>query len=174
METPVFNKVIAILGDRGSFKSCFVTSLAYSYAKNKINVFTNMEFTNIKHVRVTFKDVSTFPEYLENGIIILDEMHVGADAYNFLKGEVQKITQFITQIRKRNLSFIYITQNYNTIAKRLRLQTDYMYIMSKSKIPDHANIEIRDVKNNYEIVNRIEGFYGKPYYPYYNTNQIID
>jgi len=174
MDQPVFNKVIGILGDRGSYKSCFATSLAYSYAKNGVNIFTNMEFINITHIRVSFKDISTFPDYLENGVIILDEMHVGADAYNFLKGEVQKITQFITQIRKRNLSFIYITQNYSTIAKRLRQQTDFMYIMSKHRIEHHANIEVRDVKNNYEIINKIEGFYGKPYYPFYNTNQIID
>jgi hypothetical protein len=174
MEMPKLNKVIAIVGDRGSYKSCFATSLAYSYTKNKINVFSNMDFFNINYKKIDFKDVSTFPDYLENGVIIMDEMHVGADAYNFLKGDVRNITQFITQIRKRNLSFIYITQNFRTVVSRLRQQTDYVFIMAKSSKEDHANIEVRDMKDGYKLVNLISDFNGKPFYPLYNTNQIIE
>ena len=98
-------------------------------------------------------------------------MHVSTDSYIFLSKDVQGITTFITQIRKRNLSFIYITQNFTTIAKRLRLQTNHSYQFTK--LDDGiAKVDIYDNMNFYQHLNTII-FNGRSFYGNYNTKQII-
>lgn len=165
------DKVVVLIGDRGAGKTLFAVSLAKYYADHNINVFTNIELFNIKYVHLSFSEIADFPIWLKDGVIILDEMHVGADSYKFLTKDVQGITTFITQIRKRNLSFIYITQNFTTIAKRLRLQTNHAYQFKK--LDDGiAQVDIYDIMNFYEHLNTIF-FNGRGYYDYYDTKQII-
>lgn len=168
----VFDKVVGFVGDRGTGKTLFAVSLAKYYAENGINVFSNIEFFGIDYTPLEFKDVGTFPDWLHDGVIILDEMHVGADSYNFFRKDVQGITKFITQIRKLNLTFIYITQNMTTIAKRLRMQTNHVYQFVK--IDDGiAKVDIYDNMNFYEHLNTII-FNGREFYGYYDTKQVID
>lgn len=167
----VNDKVVMLVGDRGTGKTLFAVSLAKYYADHNINVFTNITLKGIHHIPLAFNEIKDFPPFLHDGIIILDEMHVGADSYKFLTKDVQGITNFITQIRKRNLTFIYITQNYTTIAKRLRLQTNHAYQFTK--IDDGiAQVDIYDVMNFYEHLNTII-FNGREFYGYYDTKQII-
>ena len=163
--------VVAIVADRGVGKTLFGVHLAKQYDDMGINVFTNIELYNIGHRIIEFKDISSFPDWLRDGIIIMDEMHVGADSYAFLRNDVQQITNFITQIRKRNLSFVYITQNFTTIVKRLRQQTNYMYLMEKI-MDGVAEVTVHDLMHNYKIVNKFP-FDGRHLYNYYNTYQII-
>jgi len=165
------DKVVVLIGDRGTGKTLFAVSLSKYYTDNDINVFTNIELFNMKYTHLSFSEIASFPEWLKDGVIILDEMHVGADSYRFLTKDVQGITAFITQIRKRNLSFIYITQNFTTIAKRLRLQTNHAYQFTK--LDDGiAQIDVFDVMNFYEHLNTII-FNGRGFYEYYDTKQII-
>jgi len=165
------DKVVCLIGDRGTGKTLFAVSLAKYYGDNNIKVFTNIKLKGIKYIPVTFKDIASFPDWLHDGVIIMDEMQIGADSYNFLGKTEQGITSFITQIRKANLSFMYTTQNFTTIAKRLRLQTNYSYQFTK--IDDGiAKIDIFDHMNFYEQKNTIY-FDGRGYFGYYNTNQII-
>jgi len=167
----IHDKVVCLIGDRGSAKTLFAVSLASYYESVKVKVFTNIELKGIKYIPLTFKDVTSFPEWLHDGVIILDEMHTGADSYKFLTSDVQGITNFITQIRKLNLAFIYITQNFTTIAKRLRLQTNHSYQFTK--IDDGiAKIDIYDNMNFYQHLNTIY-FNGRQFYGNYNTNQLI-
>lgn len=167
----VFDKVVCLIGDRGTGKTLFAVALSSQYANQGIKVFTNITLKGIKHISLQFEDIKGFPEWLHDGVIILDEMHVGADSYNFLSKDVQGITTFITQIRKRNLSFIYITQNFTTIAKRLRLQTNHSYQFTK--LDDGiAKVDIYDNMNFYQHLNTII-FNGRSFYGNYNTKQII-
>jgi hypothetical protein len=171
MAKPVFDKVIGFIGDRGTGKSLFAVSLASYYAHYNIKVFTNIKLKGIPYIPITFKEVAEFPEWLHDGIIIMDEMQVGADSYNFFGKTERGITEFITQIRKANLNFIYITQNFTTVAKRLRMQTNLSYQFTK--IEDGiAKIDIFDNMNFYQLVNTIF-FDGREFYGNYDTKQII-
>jgi archaellum biogenesis ATPase FlaH len=166
-----FDKVVALIGDRGTGKTLFSTSLAKFYSEQGVTVFSNITYRGFAYTPLKFADIKNFPEWLRDGVIILDEMHVGADSYKFLSKDVQGITTFITQIRKLNLSFIYITQNFSTIVKRLRIQTNHSYQFRK--IEDGiAQIDIFDNMNFYMKLNTII-FNGRSFYGNYDTNQLI-
>lgn len=167
----ITNKVIAIVGERGSYKTCYAVSLAKAYAEENVNVFTNIELKNITYKKITVHTLSSFPDWLKDGVIIIDEAHMGADAYKFLTHDVQNATMFITQIRKRHLNFIYITVDFSMIAKRLRDQTDLFFYTTLIEDPK-ALIEVVDKRNNHRLLNRFI-FDGSPYFPLYDTDQII-
>jgi len=167
----IFNKVICILGERGSYKSCYAVSLAHDYAQQGVNVFTNIELKGIPYKKITVHTLASFPDWLRDGIIIIDEAHMGTDAYKFLTHDVQNATMFITQIRKRRLNFVYITVDFGMIAKRLRDQTDLFFYTTLIEDPK-ALIEVVDKRNNHTLLNRFI-FDGSPYFDKYDTNQII-
>lgn len=167
----IYNKVIAIVGERGSYKTCYAVSLAKSYADLGINVFTNIELKGIVYKKIDVHTVASFPEWLRDGIIIIDEAHMGTDAYKFLTKDVQNATMFITQIRKRHLNFVFITVDFSMIAKRLRDQTDLFFYTTLIEDPK-ALIEIVDKRDNHRLLNRII-FNGSPYFDMYDTDQII-
>jgi hypothetical protein len=168
-----FNEVIAYVGARGSGKTLYATATAVTYSKQDYQIFTNYHLFNVKNHRlINFKDLSAFPEWLRDGIIIMDEMHIGADSYNFLHKDVRDITKFITQLRKRNLMFIYITQDFSSIAKRLRTQTNYYYEFKVGEIGGTSIINVFDLQNNFNFIQQI-AFNGKYYFKFYDTNEII-
>ena len=93
--------IIAITGDFGAGKTLLATFYALLYQANEgLKIFANYQFNNVKYKRVTFDEVSKMPEWLNHGVLILDELQVGADSYNFMSNDVKKLTTFITQIRK--------------------------------------------------------------------------
>ncbi len=191
--------IIGVIGDRGTGKTALTVGWAITYINQGFNIFTNIIlFENAKNKRYYLKTgdlkyilqhpnyyyipdlvkyISTFPDELKNGYVILDEAHVGGDAYNFLRTDVQGLTQFITQIRKRNLTFIFITQVFASVVKRLRQQTNYIFEVYKVKynneyLKGHSEVRVYDVRNFYKLVsNKI--YDNSKYFDYYDTNQVI-
>ena len=165
--------IVCILGRRGSGKSLFGVRLAEQYHLNGITIFSNYNMT-IPHYDIDFSELATFPDYLHDCVIFMDEMHVGSDAYDFWKTRVKNITDFITQIRKRRITLYYMTQVKTQVAKRLRQQTDYIFQCEKMDYPDIFRVDIFD---NYEIAPddyiRTIIYNGKQYYDMFDTNQLI-
>lgn len=167
----IFNKVICILGERGSYKTCYAVSLAKEYAEQGVTVFTNIDLKGIPHKHISVHVLASFPDWLRDGVIIIDEAHMGTDSYKFLTHDVQNATMFITQIRKRRLNFIFITVDFGMIAKRLREQTDLFFYTTLIEDPI-ALIEVVDKRNNHKVLNQFQ-FNGSPYFDNYDTNQLI-
>jgi hypothetical protein len=169
-------EIIVLLGRRGTAKTTFAVSLAFQYKELNQTVFTNIEMYNIEYVPITFDTLRDFPDWLKDGIVIMDEMQMGADSYSFLSKAVRDITAMATQIRKRDLTFIYITQDLSNVAKRLRAQTDFVYEFNRINYDESTNgiarIEIHDVKDMYRLVNE-DIFDGRRFFNYFNTKQSI-
>lgn len=193
------NDIIGVVGDRGSGKTTLTVGWAITYINQGYNVFSNIIlFKNSKDKQLFIKTghskyilkhpnyyyienianyVSKYPEELKNGYIIMDEAHVGGDAYNFLKTDVQGLTQFITQIRKRNLTLIFITQVFASVVKRLRQQTNYIFEVYNVNINNeivkgYSEIRVYDVRNFYKLIsNKI--YDNSKYFDYFDTNQVI-
>jgi energy-coupling factor transporter ATP-binding protein EcfA2 len=166
--------VVCILGRRGSGKTLTMTMLADLYHSNKVMIFSNYDL-KIPYQPITFKELASFPDYLHDCVLFIDETHIGADSYNFWEKQVKDITKFVTQIRKRQITMYYSTQVWKMVAKRLRDQTDYIWQCSKVEWDDNLfRVEMFDKwlvpPDNY-LDTKI--FDGRPYYDLYDTKQII-
>jgi len=164
--------IVCILGRRGSGKSLFGVKLADDYHKSGITIFSNYNMT-IPHHDIDFNELASFPEYLHDCVIFMDEMHIGSDAYDFWKQRVKNITDFITQIRKRRITLYYMTQVWKQVAKRLRDQTDYIFQCSNLQ----SNRFIVEIFDRYQVppddyITSII-YDGSKYYNMFDTNQLI-
>ena len=117
---------VAIIGDTGEGKTLTMTALGKMYQEQGYTIFANYKLIDTEYTHIEFSDIVDFPEYLHDGVILLDEVHIGTDAYNFFSNKVKEITKFATQTRKRKLIFIYATQVFTQTAKRLRDLTTYI------------------------------------------------
>lgn len=164
---------IAIIGDTGGGKTLTATVLAHMYKAAGMNVYANYSLFDIDYTHIAFKDILDFPEYLHDGIIILDEAHIGLDAYDFFKKDVRTITKFITQIRKRRLIFVYTTQSFDTVAVRLRNLTNYLWYCQETDTAGVIYIQIHDRDPDDSFI-RDKILDGRSYFDKYDTNEIIE
>lgn len=171
--------VIEILGERGDGKTLLMTGLGYAFKKyDNFNVWANYNITGYKNRYYNFEELSQFPEDLINAVVLMDEAHVGVDAYNSLMGSVKNITKFVTQLRKRNVILIYSTQRHNTVAKRLRNMVNYTIevnkVMDMGEFTGYINCFVfnREKPLNEDFVKQFT-FNGNPFFEMYDTGEII-
>lgn len=166
-------KIICIEGARGSGKTTKACEMAHRYKKRGDNVFSNITFYNFAYVPIDFNTLREFPSWLKDGVAIMDEMHQGADAYNFLAKSTLDITTMATQIRKHNLTLIYITQDMTQIVKRLRRQTDYLYEVRKiDNIDGVIELTIRDLKDGFKVITKeVQDL--RKWFNWFDTLQVI-
>jgi hypothetical protein len=168
--------IICVLGERGAGKNLFMTAFAYMYDKvDKLSIFSNYHLIGIPYKYITFEDLASLPEYLNNSVVFMDEAHIGADAYEAFRKNVKAITTFSTQLRKRNIIFFWSTQRFNTVAKRLRQMTNYVVEVDKTHITGVINCRIYDRQQpaSSSFINEFI-LDGRKFYNMYDTNEIIE
>lgn len=171
--------IICVLGKIGKGKSLSETFIAKLFEHfliqnnlTKAHIFSNLTLYDINYwKKVKAKDIVKMPLWLQDGILILDEMHSeGGDRYNFMSPVARKIDEFVGQIRKRNLALIYSAQVYSQIMKGLRDLTYYFFVISKT-IEGLTKIEIV-AREGYtklnEFVLDLSDFYNN-----YDTKELI-
>jgi len=141
--------ITAVIGNRGSGKTCFLTFLAVQYHKEGKKIFTNFELKGIPHEKMNLGIMATLPDKLSNAVVLMDELHMGADSYDFMKKSSRAFNTFATQLRKRKVNWYFTTQIFTQVARRIRLQTDFMITMenTKKKISLNAPFMIVEVQN---------------------------
>ena len=168
--------IVAVVGDRGDGKTVTMTALAYAYEKEGKKIFANFTLIGIPYTKITFQDLADFPEYLSDGVVLLDEGHIGIDAYQVFNSRVQNITKFSTQTRKRKLIVLFSTQVFTTVAKRLRNMTNYIFECNKTNVKGVVNVNVYDrnqIKNGGGYIKSIT-IDGRPFFDMYDTNEIIE
>jgi len=166
---------IALIGDTGGGKTVSLTALGKMYAQLEgLKIFANYTLIDTEYEHIEFNDLVEFPEYLHDAVILIDEAHIGTDAYAFFSKRVKEITKFATQTRKRRLIFIYATQVFTQTAKRLRDLTTYIIYCDITGTPDYFKLKIHDRSMDNMGYIKTLYLYGKPFYKYYDTNEIIE
>jgi len=169
--------IIGIVGRRGFGKTLFATALAIETANEGYPVFANYKLKGIKSAYISLTELAELPPQIHDCLVIMDEFHMGADAYDFFTKRTRSLTKFVTQLRKRRVTFVFTTQYMEQVAKRIRTQTDYI-IMVRPEAPRGSGIfsaYVRDPHLPYEeqIINCItENF--TEVFGYYDTSEIID
>lgn len=163
---------VALVGDTGDGKTLSMTAIALMYKSKGLKIFANYELKGVDYEHIDFEDLVDFPEHLHDAVICIDEAHIGVDAYAFWSKRVKDITKFATQTRKRRLIFLYTTQVFTQAAKRLRDLTTYIIYCKPTDVEDVFKLEVYDRSFENDYIKTIY-LYGKPIYPFYNTNEII-
>lgn len=128
--------VVGIIGETGSGKGNILTHFGYQaylegrpvIANYKLEFpFTPMSFTQLVRIATT-KKFQPLLNRLSKSVILLSELGVGADSYDFSSLSVQKLTKFFVQIRHIEAFIYYDVQSFDMIAKRLRKQTKGLWL----------------------------------------------
>lgn len=135
-------EVIGILGDRGSFKSCFMTAALWRDHLDGEKITANYRLS-FPHQRRTFQQVRDELRLMEKtqdtdkphipsfkgNILAFTELSTGADSYEFMLTHTAELTWLVSQIRKLGCIMYYDDQRYGKVVKRIRDQTDVFYLM---------------------------------------------
>ena len=165
--------IIGFVADKGAGKTLTMTMLAKQYELAGMTIFANFNLYGIEYEHIEFSDIVDFPEYLHDGVIFIDEAHIGTDAYAFFSKRVKEITKFATQTRKRRLIFIYSTQVFTQVALRLRNLTNYIIYCQETTTKGIILLDIHD-RNPDDSFIQSKIFDGRPYFDMYDTNEIIE
>jgi len=132
--------IIAYVGEFGSGKTLYATytGIQFLIANPTSYLYTNYPLKNLGELEsrwklYSFKDISQniLPKWINNGLMIIDEIQEGADAYDFMKNEVRQKSRFVNQIRKNDLQLIMITPNLDFVSSRLRKVITHFAIMEE-------------------------------------------
>ena len=165
---------ICLIGDTGDGKTLTMTALGKMYAELGYKIFANYTLFLTDYEHIDFEDIVDFPEYLHDAVILIDEAHIGTDAYAFFNKRVKEITKFATQTRKRHLIFIFNTQVFTQVAKRLRDLTTYIIYCSSTENKDYFKLMIHNRKIENQGYIKTIYLHGEPFYKYYDTDEIIE
>lgn len=168
-------KVYAILGRRGSFKTCFAVRTCYLNQQRGKTIYSNINL-NFPHERFTLDMLVTMPPQLQNTIVFIDEIQKWADAYKFFAKDSIALSNFVTQIRKLRVTLIFTTQFLRHTITRLRDQVDIIFIMKRVERGELSIAYVQELDATvFEGEDLILEFFfdGRRYFSMYDTNEIV-
>lgn len=168
--------VICWFGRMGSGKTLNMTKWAIFISEQTNRpIFANYP---INHPNAHyFKEYRELKE-INNAIVCYDEISVDHDARSWDSKGQQKFTHWFLQTRKLKCSVFYTTQKVNTLEKRIRENTLYLFKCSK-KLELNKMIffeDLFDTQEGFENAIWLKKFvlkYPELIYNYYNTNFIV-
>ena len=173
------------LGRQGSGKTLLITKYAVdTYEKEKRPVFSNYTLLKIPFQKITLDktknpdaisildQLDKDPNFFNNSIMLLDEIHLYADSYDIMKKGNRRLQTFFSQLRKRNILLLATTQYFMNVDIRIRRQTKNVFSM------EHIYKDLFKV-----ITSEVDGYFEREissfnvilsdYYSHYDTNELI-
>jgi|AntAceMinimDraft_18_1070375.scaffolds.fasta_scaffold152144_2 GTPase SAR1 family protein len=173
------------LGKQGSGKTLMITKFCVDNYNDKPRpIFSNYELKKLPYTSITFETstdpkklsildtLDSDPNYFNNSIMLLDEIHIYADSLDFKKNNSRRLQIFFSQLRKRNILLLATTQYIMNVDIRIRRQTKNVFEMK------HIYKDLYKV-----ITSEIDGYFTeeissynivlKEYYSHYDTNEVI-
>ena len=177
-----------IIGKQGSGKTLMSTKLALDPydADNSIRIFSNYELFDADFTYITFntalevnKDkldilaqLDKDPDFFNNSIMLIDEIHLYLDAYDFMRNNNRKLQTFFSQLRKRNILLIGTTQYIMNVDIRIRRQCMNVLEMKKVKAPVFQ-VDTHDIDGYYTEFISSYFIDLSDYYDRYDTCELI-
>jgi len=146
------SKIILYTGRRGAGKTLTMVRDAYKYYLNNWKIITNMT-SLVFGEKMEGEEILKIDKSsnLNNCILVFDEIQIYFDSRSFGSKKNKTFSNFIQQIRKRNIILLVTTQYLNTIEKRLRQHIDievYPDYIEKYPICKATYIDITSLENN--------------------------
>ena len=173
------------IGRQGSGKTAFITKLLIDNYSSDRKVYSNYSLFGIDYEKITFdnkrnknaidilKVISENPDYFNNSIMLLDEIHIYFDSRDFMKQNNRIIQNFFSQLRKRNILLLATTQYILHLDIRIRRQALAVFQMTNLK-DGIFRVEVHEIDGYYTNFIRTELVNLNDYFKYFDTNELIE
>lgn len=118
------------------------------------------------------RDPISVDDVFLDALVIFDELHIAADAYDFMGKSARTLMTFITQIRKRGIIFMGITQHLNQVAKRIRNHFQYIVEVQRTDVDGISYLETYGGRLLNDLV-RVSYVDLSPYFNRYDTRRVV-
>jgi len=177
-----------ILGRQGGGKTLLTVAKAYEAYQQGKTIYSNVHL-KFPYNKLNYKDIVDCK--LEDGVVILDEVHQLLPARNSLSLTSREICDgFLSMVRKKKLTIYGTTQTERKVDVRFRDELDFLYICKKYAFDSKSKrwVEVlhnQDLSTDIPIMIQADVFesfsnqwakmsiYGNKFYKMYDTRQII-
>lgn len=175
--------ILLYKGRRGSGKTLSMLKDGLKFHQNRYKILRNFDCTFGKYISNEEILALDKNSKIDNCVLMIDEMQIFFDSRRSMKSESINFSNFIQQIRKRNIILLCTTQYSNTIDLRLRQHLDivaYPVFSKEFNVCEVLYIDLTSIEDN--ILTNINDkaptsiricYYAQPLYKLYNTNQMI-
>ena len=172
------------IGRQGSGKTAFITKLLVdNYSPDK-KVYSNYTLFGIDHEKITFNRknknsidilevIKENPDYFNNSIMLLDEIHIYFDSRDFMRQNNRIIQNFFSQLRKRKILMLATTQYILHLDVRIRRQALAVFQMANLK-DGIFRVDVHEIDGYFTRFVRSELVNLNNYFMYYDTNELIE
>lgn len=173
--------ILLYKGHRGCGKTLSMVKDGFKFFQKGYSILRNFECSFGKYI--SEEEILNLDKYsdIQNCVIMMDEVQIFFDSRRSMRSQNLTFSNFIQQIRKRNIILLCTTQYSNTIDLRLRQHIDVIaypmflkqYNVCEITYIDLTTLEddlfgkIREPKSIRVVFNAI------PVYKIYNTNEMI-
>lgn len=181
------------IGKQGSGKTALITKFIVDNMPTRPTIFSNYHLIGIDYTPITFDNtlerdkgkldildvLKEDPAYFNGSIMALDEIHIYFDSRDFMKENHRIVQTFFSQLRKRDILLLGTTQYIMNFDVKLRRQCMNVFHMQHIGKTDTFKGDIFRVETH-DIDGYITRFISSylvdlaDYFPYYNTNEIIE
>jgi hypothetical protein len=175
------SKIILYKGKRGAGKTLTMVKDGLQYHLNKFKVYRNFkapfgEYISEDNILKLDKNSK-----IKDAVIMMDEVQIFFDARRFMKKQNISFSNFVQQIRKRNITLLCTTQFSNTIDLRLRQHIDivaYPKFIKELNVCEVVYIDVTSIEDTI-FSGVVEPIYVKivynaiPIFKLYNTQEMI-
>jgi zona occludens toxin (predicted ATPase) len=171
--------IIIYLGRRGSGKTLSMVKDAYIEYKRGRKIISNIEGIPFASY-MSNQDILAIDKNsnIKNAVILIDEAQIFFDSRRSMKKENISFSNFVQQIRKRDIILLLTTQFANAVEKRLR---DHADIIAKVQFIHGVNlcrvkyIDLTSIEDEFsQNYDNVEVIYdASKIFKLYDTNQMI-
>lgn len=150
--------ITAIIGFPGMGKSLLLSYWAYRFRTNKALNFRGLTVSTFKNYDRLYTNFPCDDAYkldfdklgiahYQNCFMLCDEIQLFADSRNF-KQFGDNLTYWFSNHRKDHIDFVYCTQDYSMVDKRIRSVTDRIYYLDRTVF---NLLRVREVLNSLDL-----------------------
>lgn len=176
--------IILYKGARGRGKTLTMVKDGYIYYEEGYRILANFHVTYAEHI--SNEDILNLDKESEvyDCVLMIDEIQIFFDSRRGMRKENLKFSNFIQQIRKRNIILLITTQYSNTIDNRIRQHLDMLAFpnfIKKYNICEVTYMDLTRFEDTISILGQAEFkpatikiiFDAVPFFKMFNTSEMI-
>jgi hypothetical protein len=170
--------IVLYRGARGRGKTLSMCKDAFTFYKNGYRILSNIKLKFGEYISQEEVLKLNKGSELYNCVLVLDELQLFFDSRNFAKKENKDFSNFIQQIRKRNIIILGTTQYIGCLELRFRQHIDCLVYPTYDKVSKVCCVKYFDITilEDYgfkEVSSSTIFFYAPDVFPLYDTYEML-